>query len=709
MLRRFGWGRKRILPGKERRMEMKSPVRSAKTGARWGLIPAIVIAIGGLPAKAAEEPGPAEGAEITYVITFDELIEGQPMAEKREVSTEYEKIGVTIGIKDSTSLPIIVAAGGTKLGENIVAFMYAYGPDKGDQPLPSGLRALTDPIVDGDPGIIENNIVIRFNPSVTRVRLKVIDIDGTEDLKDTVILRAKNADGNTVDEDLKKFGDPETGNGVATPFEVRAEGIKEVIIVVNSNKNGMGYAVDDLVFTRRAADVTGVPRIRVFQESGRGAGDFSSGFLGTVRPYVTLAGPAEFYCYRNGDTNLDQLEYAFTGPVPTLEAETSHLFFIWTVTGNPTDPGSLSALVVHDRGRPPSADGGAAKMRILVLDDQNGANVQRPVLDDPSDDFWEGPGAGEFNSIQYWSNNETDGQALKGIGLDAALVVEFTEIIQGLTSWGIFSSDNVRLDPVLEPDRKVRFEVRGDDCEATLQMGIPAIGLDMIVMPVYVECSESILGTSFGICHPAGGIRLMGIGPGSACGMTGCSSFLPHVDPAAGGTVGVVFDPALPPGRYEVARFTYKCQEGGKETPLEFCDSLRVSPEQPPVELIVTTPGATPSLCVEGISIACSPACLLPARGDVDPTPGTEHPINITDAIRLLNCLFGDNLVCPPCVTIFGDANDDGLLDISDPVYLLRFLFVAGSPPPPPPYPDCGLYFPPAGPCCDSDDSEHCR
>ena len=35
------------------------------------------------------------------------------------------------------------------------------------------------------------------------------------------------------------------------------------------------------------------------------------------------------------------------------------------------------------------------------------------------------------------------------------------------------------------------------------------------------------------------------------------------------------------------------------------------------------------------------------------------------------------------------DSNDDGILDISDPVYLLFYLFIANSPPPPP-FPEAG-------------------
>ena len=71
-------------------------------------------------------------------------------------------------------------------------------------------------------------------------------------------------------------------------------------------------------------------------------------------------------------------------------------------------------------------------------------------------------------------------------------------------------------------------------------------------------------------------------------------------------------------------------------------------------------------------------------RGDVDAS-GT---IDISDPIFLLGYLFlGEK--APDCLDA-GDANDDGLLDISDAVYGLTFQFL-GGPPPPSPYPDCGI------------------
>ena len=70
-------------------------------------------------------------------------------------------------------------------------------------------------------------------------------------------------------------------------------------------------------------------------------------------------------------------------------------------------------------------------------------------------------------------------------------------------------------------------------------------------------------------------------------------------------------------------------------------------------------------------------------RGDCD----GSATINITDALFLIGCLFlGTG--CPTCDDA-ADANDDGRLDISDPVYKLNFLFLGGFPPPSP-HPGCG-------------------
>jgi hypothetical protein len=73
---------------------------------------------------------------------------------------------------------------------------------------------------------------------------------------------------------------------------------------------------------------------------------------------------------------------------------------------------------------------------------------------------------------------------------------------------------------------------------------------------------------------------------------------------------------------------------------------------------------------------------VLFSRGDVD----GDGQVNITDPIFLLSWLFlGGRL--PPCMDA-GDGNDDGRVDLSDSIYVLRHLYT-GAPPPPEPYLDC--------------------
>ncbi|HLU46802.1 MAG TPA: dockerin type I repeat-containing protein, partial [Planctomycetota bacterium] len=71
-------------------------------------------------------------------------------------------------------------------------------------------------------------------------------------------------------------------------------------------------------------------------------------------------------------------------------------------------------------------------------------------------------------------------------------------------------------------------------------------------------------------------------------------------------------------------------------------------------------------------------------RGDVN----ADEAVNLTDVVSIATYLF---LAGPsPSCSDAADTNDDGILDVSDPVYLLFSLFVAGSPPPPAPYPEPG-------------------
>lgn len=88
---------------------------------------------------------------------------------------------------------------------------------------------------------------------------------------------------------------------------------------------------------------------------------------------------------------------------------------------------------------------------------------------------------------------------------------------------------------------------------------------------------------------------------------------------------------------------------------------------------------------VEGMSLAES--YVIPsapfARGDFN----DDGAVNIDDPIRILDYLFAAN-DAPRCLDA-GDPDDDGAVDITDPVYLLNFLFFAAAAPVAP-FPDCG-------------------
>ncbi|MCZ6793932.1 MAG: hypothetical protein O7J95_10010 [Planctomycetota bacterium] len=71
-------------------------------------------------------------------------------------------------------------------------------------------------------------------------------------------------------------------------------------------------------------------------------------------------------------------------------------------------------------------------------------------------------------------------------------------------------------------------------------------------------------------------------------------------------------------------------------------------------------------------------------RGDFN----GDTKVNITDAVGTAEYLFQGG-VAPDCDDA-ADSNDDGILDVSDPIFLLFALFIPGSPSPPPPFPEPG-------------------
>jgi hypothetical protein len=83
---------------------------------------------------------------------------------------------------------------------------------------------------------------------------------------------------------------------------------------------------------------------------------------------------------------------------------------------------------------------------------------------------------------------------------------------------------------------------------------------------------------------------------------------------------------------------------------------------------------------IDGTSDAAGPVYI---RGDCSP----DRVINITDPVRLLSYLFVTP-GAPPCLEAC-DADGSGVLNITDAVFTLGYLFLGGQPLPPP-GPACG-------------------
>ena len=65
------------------------------------------------------------------------------------------------------------------------------------------------------------------------------------------------------------------------------------------------------------------------------------------------------------------------------------------------------------------------------------------------------------------------------------------------------------------------------------------------------------------------------------------------------------------------------------------------------------------------------------------PGPDRDKAITLTDAVQIAAYLFRPGATALTCLDA-ADTNDDGILDVSDPVYLLFYLFRQGPAPPAP-------------------------
>jgi len=108
-----------------------------------------------------------------------------------------------------------------------------------------------------------------------------------------------------------------------------------------------------------------------------------------------------------------------------------------------------------------------------------------------------------------------------------------------------------------------------------------------------------------------------------------------------------------------------------------------------PVPPVITIDGHTflPRICAAEIRLVGLESQARFVRGDVD----SDGVIQLTDAVGTLNFLFLGGIT-PSCVDA-ADADDSGRINVTDAVRILRWLFSMGDPPPPP-SPSTATYAP---------------
>ena len=152
-------------------------------------------------------------------------------------------------------------------------------------------------------------------------------------------------------------------------------------------------------------------------------------------------------------------------------------------------------------------------------------------------------------------------------------------------------------------------------------------------------------------------------------GGIGATVVLPPGTPAEVVTITFEVSPSAPPGSYPVT-LRGDLFPNGAPPQTELLAVLEQTQE-------VSPPSTFGSIIVEGVDFL---------RGDAN----ADGNISLLDVIFALRFLTGSNLPFPNTCLEAYDANGSGNFEtIADPIYLLSWMFLGGSPPPAP-FPSCG-------------------
>jgi hypothetical protein len=229
------------------------------------------------------------------------------------------------------------------------------------------------------------------------------------------------------------------------------------------------------------------------------------------------------------------------------------------------------------------------------------------------------------------------------------------------------------------------------------------MGIEGVVVPAYATNPRPLQGFSFGTTYPLEHALMAEINLDGTVTEEVGAEFL-HVEIDNGreepvalaqgwATCAVILDweppfegQTIPPGSAQhIVNLVYDILPPGEIVPRSISVPFEDGLGKPPVALVFTVDGrdVVPQVQNGIIQIMWPPEFI---RGDAN----DNGLMTISDSIYLLDFLFRGGPV-PPCEDS-ADANDDGALDISDAVTILGYLFSGGSIPPPsppgPPGPD---------------------
>ncbi len=159
--------------------------------------------------------------------------------------------------------------------------------------------------------------------------------------------------------------------------------------------------------------------------------------------------------------------------------------------------------------------------------------------------------------------------------------------------------------------------------------------------------------------------------------------------------IGILID-ALPPFDAQTAPPTFLPQEIGRFDfyapdeincsecyPIQFCDEINgTGTVLLSNKVVIDNESISPAGYYDGQ--VCAPASALFIRGDAN----NDGIFDVADPVFMLNYLFRHEAE-PPCPDA-ADVDNDGLINITDPVYMVLYIFGIGVAPPFP-FPECGL------------------